>query len=642
MRSIQRTYEVTLAPDLKRLDGEKVDADFHETLNTPPMQLKGWNSTTNNYPGSNDATSVPRFSLLFNVDVDAAAAAPFIQFVGSEQRTVAAKVERADVAKHGDRYFPMWKAKDHSLKTWAERFYEKATMANGLEARGDNGAGANQLWVEPAEPLPPGDWGLVVAKDLPGKGSDLRLPEAEYINIGVVRPFEVKEVSASNNIGSARQLHIQFSKALDKDIKAENIARWIHVVPSPRNLEAQSQWREVVLTGDFELGKEYQVIVAQNLPAAEAFTLAGEYKDTVTFEKMAPRLYFEEFSTHQMSTGSRQFHLLAINVPKVRLSARLFPADAAPEALAAYENYLNPPRQERHPNYEEPFDKVDLSKLPSQMVWQRVWHATSAADEQKQIALDWNEILGAGKTGIVLLTAEQAGDKVGDDGRPGVQTLVQVTDLGIVWKESRGQTFAHVFSMSTGKAVAGAKVRVFDKDKDITDEETTDAEGVARVETGKDSEWLLVASGADTHLVDFRNRFEEISLRQLGIRDEYIYDDENGAADTRQALIFTERPVYKPGDTVHMKGIVRDWRESHPHVPAGAKATLRVTDARDRRILSRTLEISDVGSFAEDLKLPSSGMGTCHIDLVMAEDGADATAHRRARYRGAGLHAECF
>ena len=228
------------------------------------------------------------------------------------------------------------------------------------------------------------------------------------------------------------------------------------------------------------------------------------------------------------------------------------------------------------------------------MVWQRVLRATSTADEQQQIALDWNEILGAGKTGVVLLTAEQAGDKVGDDGRPGVQTLVQVTDLGIVWKESRGETFAHVFSMSTGQAVAGAKVRVFDKDNDITDEETTDAAGVARLETGKESEWLLVANGGDTHLVDFRERVPRIS-RWSGsaFATNTSGDDENGGTtDTRQALIFTERPVYKPGDTVHMKGIVRDWRESHPHVPAGAKATLRVTDPRDRRILSRALEIN--------------------------------------------------
>ena len=241
--------------------------------------------------------------------------------------------------------------------------------------------------------------------------------------------------------------------------------------------------------------------VAKGVPAREPFTLAAEYKDTVTFDKIPPRLYFEEFSTHQMSTGSRQFHLLAVNVPKVRLSARVFTADAGPEALAAYQNYTYPPREWHREGNGEPYDKVDMSKFPSQVVWQRVWRATSTADEQKQIALDWNEILGAGKTGIVLLTAEQAGEKVGDAKRPGVQTLVQVTDLGIVWKESRGQTFAHVFSMSTGKAVAGAKVRVFDKDKDITDEETTDAEGVARVETGRDSEWLLVASGADTHLV---------------------------------------------------------------------------------------------------------------------------------------------
>ena len=56
----------------------------------------------------------------------------------------------------------------------------------------------------------------------------------------------------------------------------------------------------------------------------------------------AASLISEEFSTHQMSTGSRQFHLLAVNVPKVRVTARLFPVDAAPQALAAYESYLNP------------------------------------------------------------------------------------------------------------------------------------------------------------------------------------------------------------------------------------------------------------------------------------------------------------
>jgi uncharacterized protein YfaS (alpha-2-macroglobulin family) len=148
---------------------------------------------------------------------------------------------------------------------------------------------------------------------------------------------------------------------------------------------------------------------------------------------------------------------------------------------------------------------------------------------------------------------------------------------------------------------------------------------VARVATKTDSEWLLAVNGRDTHLVDFHNRWEDLSLRQLGIReDDSEEDNGEGTAGNRQALLFTERPVYKPGETVHLKGIVRDWRQNHPHVPAGAKATLRVTDARDRRILNHTLEISDVGSFSEDVKLPTSGLGTYNVELVMAEDGDDA------------------
>ncbi|MEP6670166.1 MAG: alpha-2-macroglobulin family protein [Chthoniobacter sp.] len=617
------TYVVTLAPGLKQLDGTAVEAEFREILTAPPMRLGGWNSPS--YLNRNDAPAEPRFSLLFNADVDPKAAAAFIRFESGDHNTIPAKVEKAGAGSHPDRYFPMWRTKDHSVKTWTERFYEKAAVS-GLEARG-TGAGANHLWIAPAHSLPPGDWRLVVQAGLPSTEANLHLAEAEEITIGVVRPFEVQQATPSNVIGGDRHIEIALTKSLPKEVTDKNISRWVKVEPAPANLQAKVEGREISFTGGFELGKEYQVIVAPGMPSAEPFVLAREFRDTVVFDKIPARLYFEEFATHQLSTGSRQFHLLAVNVTKIRVTARVFAADAAPQALAAYRAYEDPERDRRRYNREEPYDKVDLDGIPNQMVWQHEYEVNAGEDEQKQIALDWNEILGAGKTGVVLLTAEQIGKPAKANARPGVQTLVQVTDLGMVWKESKGETFAHVFSLATGKAVEGAEVRVFNKENEITNEAITDAAGVARVSTKTDSEWLVAANGKDTHLVDFHNHSEDLSLRQLGIREGgFEEDEEGGAADTRQALLFTERPVYKPGDTVHLKGIVRDWRGDHPHVPAGAKATLRVTDARDRRILNQTLGISDVGSLSVDVKLPTSGLGTYSVELVMAEDGADAKA----------------
>src|SRR5581483_16269 len=157
------------------------------------------------------------------------------------------------------------------------------------------------------------------------------------------------------------------------------------------------------------------------MPSSEPFVLAKEFRDTVTFDKIPSRLYFEEFSTHQMSTGSRQFHLLAVNVGKIRVSARIFGADVAPQALAAYRSYEEPDRDNRHRgDNDEPYDKVDLDSIPNEMVWQHDYAVNAGEDEQKQIVLDWNEILGKGQTGVVLLTAEQVGKPAKPSARPGV------------------------------------------------------------------------------------------------------------------------------------------------------------------------------------------------------------------------------
>ena len=117
-------------------------------------------------------------------------------------------------------------------------FCEKATMT-GLEARRENSAGANLLWVEPEHPrLGRATGARWWACGLPASGSDLHLSDAEEIKIGTVRPFEVVNTTAWNVIGSPRQLQVRFTKDLAKEVTAENIARWVRVEPAPRKLQA--------------------------------------------------------------------------------------------------------------------------------------------------------------------------------------------------------------------------------------------------------------------------------------------------------------------------------------------------------------------------------------------------------------------
>ena len=611
--ALSTTYLLTLDPGLAKADGTALDAAFRETVKTPPFQLVGWNAIRAGW--EQDASAEPKVSLIFNADVDAAEAGRFFTFVNKAGDEIAARVEKADPARHPEQYWiSTWRNQDQSRLTWTNRFQEKRGPQPADSVR-------NHLWAVPAQPLPAGEgWRLVIAAGLPVSEGNLRLLDPAEVKIGTIRPFAVTTVDASNYINSGRRLEVRFSKGLAKEVTAANLARWVRVEPEPKEMKAEVTGSQIAFTGEFELDREYRVIVDAGLPAEQPFVLASRFGKGVQFNQVPPRVYFEEFSTQQMSGGARQFRMLTVNAPRVRVSARVFPADSLALALKAYEEYHSWRNQRR--SADEPYGKVDLDTMPGQTVWQKEIESKGEVDEQHEVALDWNEILGAGKTGVVLLTAEQAGEPAKPNARPGAQAIVQVTDLGVVWKHSKGETFAHVFSLATGTAVAGARLRMLDAENTTLDEAQTDAAGVARLDTPKEGQWLLAEHGADLHLVAFRNHREYLSLRRLNI--EQADDEDETDGDAREVMLFTERPVYKPGETVHLKGIARDWTEEEASIPAGAKVTVRAIDPRDRRIMSKTVTLSDEGSFSEDIVLPAGGLGTYRVEVLFADDGKDA------------------
>ena len=79
-------------------------------------------------------------------------------------------------------------------------------------------------------------------------------------------------------------------------------------------------------------------------------------------------------------------------------------------------------------------------------------------------------------------------------------------------------------------------------------------------------------------------------------------------------LLFTERGVYRPGETVHLKGIVRDPRSGQARVPGGVKARLKAFDDREREIFSRDVTLSALGSIDADIPLPKGSLGTYSRD----------------------------
>lgn len=637
------TFEMSLRDGLTVENGERYRANWRATLDSAPMRLLGgkplgWYST-------NDAPPDPQLTLLFNANIDPAAAAPFCKFVDKMGREVPAQIQQTAKGYHSRHLYAGYGRNARELAPWAEAF----RLAQDAAAQ-PTATPRNQVEVRPAQPLPPGSgWRLIVAAGLPAVDMPVRTMSVAEVAVGDVRPFDIAAAEARNWIFSGRHLNIKFTKPVSKEVTPHNVARWVTVTPEPAGLKATVNGQEIELFGDFDIGTKYTLTVDPMLPCAQPILLARRFTQELFFNRVPPRLYFEEFNTHQLSTGRRKFHLLGVNVPAVRVTAKVFERDSAAQALTAWrkyhrENEENESREESAKfEQSEFYKKVGVDALPGRNVYTRDFVIETALDEQRQITLDWDEILGPGAKGVVLITAEQIDPPtklaLGSEPevrlaqpskRPGTQALVQVTDIGVVWKTGRHESFLYAFSMETGRALPGTALELYDEKSKALVHTETDASGVARIPAQPEGRWLLARHGADTHLAPFDDGRDELSFTRyrLGFNgDEYEESFEYGAERIeRKALLFTERGVYKPGETVHIKAIMRDYASGRSAIPVGEKLQLVVKDSRNRTLADQTVEVSEFGSVAADVAISGTSLGYYNINLHKPRPAKPAAA----------------
>ncbi|MEO6741801.1 MAG: hypothetical protein ABIP20_16270, partial [Chthoniobacteraceae bacterium] len=439
------TFVVTLAGGLKTAEGKAFRGSVNESFSTPQFRVKGVNMVE--YFSPEDAPCEPRALMLFNADVDPAVLAGHMKFTDSERHSVDAIVRRA-TPKDGS--FPAYRSDDKSAQTWETQVREhlagapaKKAAPNEDEDEDEDAPQApkavpvfkNQIIVSPAKPLVPGKkWQLTVAQGAPSADGAFKLAGAHVTAIGDVRAFEMNSVSVENLAVSGKKVTLSFTKKLAKAVRKDP-AKFVKVEPEPAKLKIGmgenvfSDANAITVTGEFALGTDYTITVPGETAAAEPFTLGQAAIRKVSFAPVASRLYFQGFASQQQRAGTRQFGLMSVNTAKLHVTAKRIPADSVIAAFDAYAKYTRDEQKD-----DEFYQKVDEKTVPGTVVWQKDFAPDAAVDARSVTSLNWDEILGPGKTGAVFLTAEQPNKPAPNVKRVGTQALVQVTDLGVVWK----------------------------------------------------------------------------------------------------------------------------------------------------------------------------------------------------------------
>ena len=290
-----------------------------------------------------------------------------------------------------------------------------------------------------------------------------------------------------------------------------------------------------------------------------------------------------------------------MNVPSVRLRAKLLEPDAAIFALCGYENYFLPWRDRERDG--ERYRRVDYDLVPGRTVFDEELDGAPESDIATNLTLDWDKVLGERKTGVVFVEAERVDGQNDSNPRLGAQALMQLTDLGLAWKSAAGELDAFVFSQSTGKPVAGAAVRLFDDENQGLQEALTDAGGLAHLKCPTNAQWLAAALGRDFHAM----KIEDRGIPLYGFDIPYSYRGEG--APTRSLAVFSDREYYRPNETLHLKALARDWTRAGLAVPTELAGTLECIDARGKSFFTTNVQFSGRGACSADVPLPAGPCG---------------------------------
>jgi uncharacterized protein YfaS (alpha-2-macroglobulin family) len=620
---------LSLAPKLRNASGNLVGHDWRTVLTAPSFAIKG--VQTDCEYRDKDIGRSPVAIVAFNAPVSPEKASKFFRYVNYSGKSVAARVESYDPKRPGCPTFSLWRCEDRQIETWSEqshRFIQKSSPAkhnsetSDLQYKLARSARPNLLVVTPEKPLEPGIWTLIADPGLPADEGGYLLATSRNIDLGTVTRFEIASATAENLIDSGSRIRLEFYTAVAESMVENGVCTHVTVEPMPNGPIVWSiEGTTLVGAAPFATRSSYTVTVAPTLRSATGFELGTTAKKTVTIPAIPSRLYFEDFSTHQQRFGNRLFHLRSVNIATVRIAAHRFQNDNPLEALEAYERYDQP--AEKAPD-DEPFSAVPTEKFSAALTYTREIPLKTGLDEKKVTALSWDEILGPGNTGMVLLTATQVEEAASGKKRVGTQSLVQVTDIGVAWKSGSRETLVFAWSLATGEPLHGAMVRLFDLNKKEIVTAKTDATGVALLPTDGEQKWLLVRKDADQHVVRFDDSrdYQYYASYRTNIDGGETETDAYSGSRTSSAdvFLFSDRNIYKAGETVHLKGIVRNTAGGLAGNPAGRKGTFQIVDGKGRKVLSTPVVVSRSGSFNIDYEIPDLANGV-HSAFVIWDGG---------------------
>lgn len=435
---------------------------------------------------------------------------------------------------------------------------------------------------------------VLITPGLQGQKGNLATTSAQQLTASISRSLHVTSQNAYAFNADQPSIMLSFNGP----VAVGNLRNCIRVEPSVP-FTMTSDWESIKLHGEFECGTRYRVIITPPADATDYSIVPAADEVSVLIPNRSKSVWFDQNKGYLSSSGNRAVVAHAVNVDKVEVVVRRIYENNARLAVAGDYGW-------------------DSGIMGGKEVARKAFTLKNVQNKAEDLRLSLDDLLGTAKApdGLYQLNIEILNTKPDNDNyNYGYEysygnndLVVCLSDIGLTAKQGPDGIVAWCTSLSTAKPIPNTVVTVYSSKHQLIGQGLADAQGLARIpiqlNDDEDEPELIIAEAPaqgepflpeptrEAAQLDTQNRLKWDGPVILGIATPRLAPpspvqthhqiawlnlegngwnlsnaEVNGATYHRkgyEAFTYADRGVYRPGETVYLRSIVRDPNQHAP------------------------------------------------------------------------------
>lgn len=483
-------------------------------------------------------------------------------------------------------------------------FQDRATRKKfpaqiNVEAGEDKGLPTpTTIRATPRDPLPVGAYYDIVVENVYDAYAGRTLAYPKVFPLGTTRPLAVDFVVARNWATDKPHIEIKFKTSLSDDPLPANA---IAVDPAVPHLALRKDGDRIYVDGSFDTNVHYKVTISDAVTGDRGFPMAANSLWGATFPHKPPTILFPPGEFRQRGALGLRFALVQSNTDTLRWRLARIPGEKLPAVL-----------EKLHVEAQNG-DPLLIDALGLEVVGNGEFPAVTN-DKEELRKLEWkSEGELAGPYVIEAFAGTPEGKQVAN------RALIWFGNLALTQKLSPTTLSIRAAEMSNGRPVPGVRVQLLTKEMLEVASAVSDESGL-----------VSFPRTASTAASFFQTTHDGKTTLWPAAPDGQFPSGSSCFSPQPTVLgrILTDRPLYRPGQDLKIKGFVREKKDGRLTVPEGQSVAWEITKAwQDDVLASGTARINASGGWDAAWTTPESadlGEFRVRAKLGVADAGSPA------------------